>query len=109
MASQQFRLMDARTLGPNESSDSSTILYLGAYSVLVLDPRVLKTGSAGSVIIETSATKEPGTWRDVHTFPVNNAAAMTTVATFLRYVRWRTSSDVAGSPNVVIDGVAKGG
>lgn len=84
------------------------MLDLGAYRVIVFDPRVLVTGQ-GSLILETSAVAEEGTWRTVLTIVLTATAAMSEVGSFLRYVRWRTDGSVSGNPVVVVDLVAKGG
>lgn len=109
MSSQVFRLLEARTIAANEQSADDAVLDLGAYQTLVLDPRVLKTGSGGNIYLETSATGLFGSWRTVHSFPANSAADLYVVGAFLRFLRWRASNDIAGSPIVSIDGVAKGG
>ncbi len=108
MANQYVRLLDARPLSANLTCDREKVLDLGAYRILVVDPRVQVTGQ-GNLILETSAVNEEGTWRTILTVALNAPAGMSEVVTFLRYVRWRTDNNVTGSPNVVVDIVAKQG
>lgn len=109
MSSQYVRLLDARALGPNQASPVDRVVDLGAYGRLEIDPRVMTVGSAGSLLIETSATGEDGSWRTIATIALTESANMVQVTSFLRYVRWTTSGSVAGAPVVIVDIVAKQG
>ena len=64
MASQYFRLMDATTLFPSTDQDLRTALDLGAFTRLEIDARFLKSGTAGNLILEHSATLEDNAFRD---------------------------------------------
>lgn len=103
------RLLDTRVLGPSQYCPPERVLDLGAYGILVLDPRIMTVGTAGNLLIETASLMEEGAWRVVATIPLNATSAIVAVTPFLRYVRWRTDAAVAGNPVVLVDLVAKNG
>lgn len=90
-------------------------LDLGAYQSLEIMVRVLKDGAsspAGSLqILHAPVDGEPGAWLDLGL----NISLTTTnpqffsVSHFSRFIRWAYTNQVANSPIVVIDLVAKGG
>lgn len=106
MGSQSARLLDTRKLNPNDICPREQVLDLGAYRFLVIDPRILTTGQ-GNLFIETAAINDEQAWRIIATIPLTAVSNMIEIATFLRFVRWRTDNNVTGTPTVVVDVIAK--
>jgi len=110
MASEYLRILDARSMAANDAMPEKEALDLGAYRVLAVQTRVLKAGTAGTVKLQSSMTNEVGSFVDIPNLTWNlNATSNTIVSSgeFGRYVRWAADGNVAGSPLVVIDLIAK--
>lgn len=107
MAGRYVRLMDAYTPKPNEVQESDRVVDAGGFRNCGIDPRVLKTGSGGNVIIEHASVNEEGAWRTLATIDLTQGGTFTYVTTFLRFLRWRADAGVAGAPIVLVDLVLK--
>ncbi len=109
MASQYHRLMDPTTLKPNLQQDLQDVFDAGAFRVLEVDVRVLKAGSAGSLLLQHAAVNEEDAYRDLagSSVSLTGSGAYFTIQNFLRFVRWRADGNVAGDPIPLIDTVAK--
>lgn len=112
MPSQYKRLLAPTTLTASMEQPHDMIFDAGGFETLNVEFRVLKAGSEGDVQLQHAATsEEPNSWINLGS-PVDVAAAGNTyahISSFLRFLRWVATSDVAGSPVVQIDIVAKGG
>ena len=113
MASQFVAILPKKTLLANSFMKDDDIVDLGAYRVLVCDCWVSKPGTGtaqGKVVLQTSAIKNnEDEWRDIASWIIDSTGTggMVEVATFLRFVRWRTDNNVAGSPVAGISLIAK--
>jgi hypothetical protein len=101
--------MDMRGLTASLTQPREQVLDLGAFRILVLDPRIITLGAGGNIIVETASVNEEGAFRTIAPIPLNAVSAMIEVTTFLRFVRWRTDALVAGNPVALIDVMAKDG
>lgn len=115
MAGQYFRLLDAIPLSDSKKQDRNQVLDLGAFTQLNVHVRLVKAGTGNDadavVELEHAAVNEDdafipltsASWR------VDSTATggFLQITGFLRFVRWVTGSAVAGSPAVIIEGVAK--
>lgn len=105
-ANQAYRMLDRRVITPNETSE---ILDLGPFKTLCVSIWVAAAGSAGTIELQHAAISEPNAFTTVGSAVNLNATGVNVQyhTSFLRYVRWLSSGAVAGSPEVVIDVIAK--
>ena len=108
MAGRYLRFLDAYSPKPNEIQESDKVLDLGGFSSLGLDCRVLKQG-AGNIYLEHAAVNEEGAWRSLGTatWDLSQSGSFVYITQFLRFLRWRTDTNVASAPVVLLDLVAK--
>jgi hypothetical protein len=100
--------LDARVVSANERQPREQVIDLGGYRQVVIQARIMKPGSAGNLLIEDAAVNEEDAFgRAVATFSVVNGAPPAEVTAFLRFLRWRGDANVAGSPVMIVDIVAK--
>lgn len=110
MSSYYKRLLDTRTINANEKSAPQDVMDVGAYTKMEIQPRILKAGTAGTLYLEHAAVLEEEAFAQLGTVPPG-ATSNTPLSytNFLRFLRWRSSSDVAGSPLGLVDVIAKEG
>lgn len=111
MASQSVRILDAQTLSASKSSPREQVLDLGAYKQLNVHGRILKAGSAGTLVLQHAAVNEDDAFVDLPdmSWDVSSTSnsSFEEASSFLRFVRWKTDGSVASSPVALIDIVAK--
>lgn len=111
MAAQSVRLLDAQTLSASKASPTEQIVDLGAYTQLNVQCRILKAGSAGTLVLQHAAVNEDEAFVDIPdmtwTLSSTSNSSVEVATAFLRYVRWKTDGSVASSPVALIDIVAK--
>ena len=117
MASQYARLLDPHTIVANFVPGRENWLDLGAYRVLEVSFRVLKSGTGTDatalVKLQHAPVMEDEAFIDLVGATARTDSTATSIPTFVevpaftRYIRWVASSSVAGSPIVLIDLVAK--
>ena len=109
MASQYFRLMDPTSLVASTDQDLRNAIDVGAFNKLEIDCRILKSGSAGNLILEHAAVLEENAFRALATatWAVNASGGFVSISDFLRYVRWSADGSVAGACVAMIDIIAK--
>lgn len=111
MAGQSVRILDAQTLTASKSSPREQILDLGAYQQLNVHRRILKAGTAGTIVLQDAAVNEDDAFRDIPTMSwtldSTSNSGVEESSSFLRFVRWKTDASVASSPVAIIDIVAK--
>jgi hypothetical protein len=108
MASQYYRLLDAKTLESSDVMPRDEVFDAGAFNTLETQVRVVSTG-AGTVKLQHAATLEADAWLDLSggTMALTDTTnTHVTHSNFLRYVRWNTDN-VSGSPVAIIDAIAK--
>lgn len=101
-----IRMLDRQVVTPDAFGEA---VDLGSMNTIGAQIRVLDPGSAGSIELQHSAVNEESSFvvlgSGVNLNTVSNDVQ--THSSFLRYVRWGSDSNVAGSPVVQIDIIAK--
>lgn len=113
MASMYRRLMEPTSITASQSQLTFDAMDAGAYLRLEVEVRVLKAGSgSGNVFLQHAAVNEEGSYLAVASaaWPVNATGTFyLSITGFLRFVRWAGDANVAGSPVIQIDVIAKDG
>lgn len=114
MASMYVRLLDPQALSASKESPREQVIDFGAYKQLNVDVRVIKAGTgtaAGTIKLQHAAVNEPDAFRNLTNaswvIDSTGTGGYLEITAFLRFVRWVTDSNVAGSPVVLIDVMAK--
>jgi hypothetical protein len=100
------RLLARRIVRSNEKGEAIDLLL---YKSIIIQVRLYQTGSAGTISLQHSSVNEESHFVTLGT-AVSLSAGTGEVqpnSNFLRFVRFVTSGDVAGSPEVSFDIVAK--
>jgi hypothetical protein len=108
MASQYYRLLDAKVLGGADQSPREEVFDAGAFKTLQVQLQVLKQGSNGNIKLTQAATLESDEWVDLGDLVTLSSTTNTLIthSNFLRYVRYEYWA-VAGMPIATIDIIAK--
>jgi hypothetical protein len=109
MASKYARQLPPTKITQNFRQGDTDVGDYGAYRILEVDIRVLKSGAAGNVSLEHSATGEPDSWRTLSatTTALTGAGQYVTVSNFLRKVRAAGDASADGTAIALVDIVAK--
>lgn len=110
MASQWKRLLDGATVTANWKQPKEDAFDAGAYRVLELQCRVVKPGTAGSILLEHAAVNDEAAFvalTGISWLADGSTGSFKAVNDFLRYVRVAGDNAVAGSPAVILDLIAK--
>ena len=109
MANQYHRLLDAQILPPNWVQPKEDVFDAGAWKEVEAHYRGIKTGSAGTVKLQTAAVNEPDAWVDVTglSWSLSGTGGLASSSHYLRYLRAVTDGAVAGAPAGLIDLVLK--
>jgi hypothetical protein len=106
-SNQSFRILDRRVIRSDETSE---IIDLGAFRTLCVCIRVAVGGGGGGTIeLQHAAIAEPSAFTPLGNTVnlIDPTVNVQTQTGFLRYIRWLASSNIAGSPEAVIDIIAK--
>lgn len=110
MAATYTRLLDLQGLGPNFKQQKVDVVDVGPYNKVVLQPRVVKAGTGGNLIIQEAAVNEDDAFVNVAggTIALNATSnAKIVISDPLRFIRAITDANVAGGPQALVDLIAR--